>query len=151
MLRCKAFNPGPFNVDPFKFVVYWPADSVCEFVDVKAGVERAKKKKEEKARRALEESTRKKQQEQSAAAAPKVDLSGPDARAKEVKKLKKKLGQVQKLRDLEAAGTELDEAQSKKLATGPGLEKEIAALEKASAYEFKELQQGRLFISEIAA
>ena len=101
--------------------------------------ERAKKKKEEEERlaadeeerRALEEATRKKQQEQSAAAAPKVDLSDPDARAKEVKKLKKKLVQVQKLRDLEAAGTELDEAQSKKLATGPGLEKEIAALEKA--------------------
>jgi translation initiation factor 2A len=101
--------------------------------------ERAKKKKEdedkvakeEEERRQKEEATREAQeaQQKQQQLDARSDMSDPEARVKEIKKLKKKLQQVQKLRDLEATGAELDKEQSKKKATGPGLEKEIAQLE----------------------
>jgi translation initiation factor 2A len=100
--------------------------------------DRAKKKKEdenkvakeEEDRRLKEEATREQQQQEQEKLQQeaRADMSDPEARARKIKQLKKKLQQVQKLRDLEASGTELDKEQAKKMATGVGLEKELAAL-----------------------
>lgn len=94
--------------------------------------ERQKKKKEEETAALVEEEAKaarevsmkkdaaqREQQERLSALSPDEQLT------KKAKALKKKLTQVEKLKTLKASGTDLDAAQAKKLATGPGLEREL--------------------------
>jgi uncharacterized protein with WD repeat len=90
--------------------------------------ERAKAAKEEEARRAETEAAAKQAAEEKALAEKRANMSPEEARAKDIKKLQKKLKGVEKIKAMQASGQTPDQAQKDKLATEASLRAELAKL-----------------------